>query len=261
MTDHDDFNDDLTVSDPDSGHGSESDSEVGSNERTNERTNASDPYGWQSGHRSERVRARIDDDTDIPMLGDIIATGFMRTWERHDVIRTGEREPIPAHVRAAVWYRDHGLCALCPGLEYQPDGPLHLDHIVPWSAGGPDTSDNLRLLCEPHNLERSNFIDHAGPKLPVTWWCHRCYTENHTWEHYTNGDVVCPIHRERTGPDGPRCRVARAYRRGAEQGLFDGTNDTFWANNWHLRADPIRSFHLIAYCAHCNKPGETSLTL
>lgn len=73
--------------------------------------------------------------------------------------------------------------------------------------------------------------------------------------------MICPIHRGRTGPDGPWCRVERAYKRLATDGLLDGSNEAFWEHNWHNRLDPIWSFHLIAYCAHCNKPGETSVTL
>lgn len=233
----------------DSDTGSESDSAFGSNVRTNERTDGEGGDGRLSGNGGERARA--DDDTDIALLGDIISSGFMRTWERHEVVRTGEREPIPSHVRAAVWYRDHGKCAMCPGIEYQPEGPLHLDHIVPWSAGGSDTTENLRLLCEPHNLERSNFIDHAGPKLPATWWCHRCYGEQHHWEYYENGTVVCPVHK-RWGPDGQQCRVARSYMRAHLSG-----QEPDW---WHMR-EPLRWFDVVAYCAHCNSPGETSVIL
>jgi hypothetical protein len=236
-------------SEPQSDNGSESDSEVGSYERTDERTDGEAPSVSPSGNSPERVRPRGEDD--IPTIGDVIAAGFMRTWERHPVVRAGERDLIPAHVRAAVWYRDSGLCSMCPGLEYQPEGPLHLDHITPWSAGGPDTTDNLRLLCEPHNLERSNFVDHAGPKLPATWWCHRCYDlDKHEWLYYEDGHVVCPIHRY--GPEGQQCRVVRAYQR---QKLTGEPID--W---WHMR-EPLTRFHLVAYCAHCSKVGETSITL
>ena len=53
-----------------------------------------------------------------------------------------------------------------------------LDHITPWSAGGPDTSDNLRLLCGPCNAGRSNFRtgldDHAAVRAPVALCCIAC---------------------------------------------------------------------------------------
>lgn len=54
-----------------------------------------------------------------------------------------------------------------------------LDHIVPWSAGGSDRSDNLRLLCEPCNTGRSNFrgeLDiQAARRAPVCANCVACW--------------------------------------------------------------------------------------
>ena len=194
--------------------------------------------------------SRHDDDRDIATLADVLTTGFMRTTRRLPVIRTGERAEIGAHVRAAIWYRDHGRCALCPDLESQPEGALHLDHIIPWSAGGSDRSENLRLLCEQHNLERSNFVDFAGQKRAVTWWCHRCYGRDREWQYFDNGSVICPTHR-RWGADGQQCRVVRAIARAAVAGEL---------TSWHMR-EPLDRFFLPAYCAHCNLPGLTSVTL
>ena len=142
---------------------------------------------------------------------------------------------------------------MCPGLEYQPEGPLHLDHIVPWSAGGPDTSENLRLLCEPHNLDRSNFVDHAGPKQGATWWCHRCYdVDGPQWLYFEGGLVECPRHRWRRTKDGALCRVERAYERARAAGV---------GPEWWHRREPLVTFNKTAYCAHCNEPGLTSVIL
>lgn len=33
---------------------------------------------------------------------------------------------------------------------------LHLDHVIPYSAGGTETADNMRVLCEPCNLSRGD---------------------------------------------------------------------------------------------------------
>src|SRR6266545_4206733 len=67
--------------------------------------------------------------------------------------RPGEREPIPADVKRAVWERDGGRCTYT-----SPDGRrcecrfrLELDHIQPVALGGPSTVANLRLRCRPHN--------------------------------------------------------------------------------------------------------------
>ena len=106
-------------------------------------------------------------------IADVIEFGFLPNAERFPLVRTGEREPIPWHVRAAVYYRDRGRCQFC---KTDRPKPWHLDHIIPWSTGGPDNTENLRLLCEPCNMRRSNFNDlNTHAKMPCTWWCHRCY--------------------------------------------------------------------------------------
>jgi len=46
-------------------------------------------------------------------VGEVIDSDLFASPERHDVIRIGERAPIPRHIRSAVWYRDHGHCELC----------------------------------------------------------------------------------------------------------------------------------------------------
>lgn len=176
--------------------------------------------------------------------------GMEQLWpsgDRHPVLRTGDRDPIPSHVRAAVFYRDRGQCAMC-----LPDWPqseiMHLDHITPWSAGGADTTANLRLLCERHNLERSNYVDYARTLLPATWWCLRCYDrDGFDWE-YHNGLPDCPRHRR-----SPQyCRVVKRYMQVlAETGALP---------TWHQR-EPITDATGIAYCAHCGTPGLTDRPL
>lgn len=181
-------------------------------------------------------------------LDELEAIGGRKRW---NVVRSGEREPIPAHVRAAVWYRDQGRCADC--LPEHPRGDvLHLDHIVPWSAGGPDATANLRLLCESHNIERSNYVDFARPLRPATWWCANCYDRDaHAWE-YAGPYVQCPRHGGDLRLTNARCRVARAYGRAwvKREGV----------PTWHQRP-MLTKFDQIAYCAHCDAPGLTGVVL
>jgi hypothetical protein len=88
-------------------------------------------------------------------------------WPR---LRTGERDPINPVVRRLVYQRDGHSCRFCGG-RYD----LQLDHVIPWSAFGPDTSDNLRTLCDLCNDDRSNYREpYEGPQTPVTRWCFWC---------------------------------------------------------------------------------------
>lgn len=97
--------------------------------------------------------------------------------ERWPLIRTGEREPIHKFVRWLIFHRDGKRCLSCGiGLTIQT---ARLDHIIPWSAGGSDRSENLRLLCHPCNTTCSNFrgdLDTWGARrTPVCWGCASCY--------------------------------------------------------------------------------------
>jgi 5-methylcytosine-specific restriction endonuclease McrA len=190
------------------------------------------------------VHAHTDD---IVSLGDVLGSGsWWPSRERHPVIRTGQRDDIPNHVRNAVWFRDRGKCELCGSDDYRNRGQAwHLDHITPWSAGGSDKSTNLRVLCEPHNLARSNFQDPTErERRGVTWWCLNCYSE--PWERYGLPD--CPQH-----GTSKACRVVRGVEWALSQGLED----------WHDRPEiePATTNLSIAYCAHCDAPGLTDVIL
>lgn len=94
--------------------------------------------------------------------------------ERWPVIRTGEREPINRTLRRLIYQRDGKRCRLCGKAGWL----FELDHIIPWSAGGPDTSDNLRSVCHACNQARSNYR-RSGDALatPVTHACDPCILE------------------------------------------------------------------------------------
>lgn len=179
--------------------------------------------------------------------GMVIESGQLwRSETRHPRIRTGERDPIPRHVRAAVWYRDGGRCDEAPCPQADDGFVTHLDHIKPWSAGGTDTTDNLRLLCATHNVERSNFIDWAQPKRSVTWWCHRCHDLR--YEYVGEHPLRCPVH-PHSGYGAPLswCRAFRAIER--------------WEDASWFQVPPPEHYPHIAYCAHCNAPGMTGVLL
>lgn len=79
---------------------------------------------------------------------------------RQELIDSGElfgdqnkRPLIPREVVDAVYSRDGGRCVYCGSTEN-----LQLDHIIPFSKGGATTLENLQLLCQKCNLEKSNKI-------------------------------------------------------------------------------------------------------
>lgn len=194
--------------------------------------------------------ARTDDST--VRVGDVLASG--RLWmtdERHEVVRTGQRDEIPPHIRAAVWFRDRGKCEHCQAPT-PPDQPWHLDHIVPWSAGGPDRTTNLRVLCEQHNIDRSNRIDPGErERRPATWWCANCYDRDHAWR-YDGGLPIHPEHPWYGNLDKIWCRVLRGY--------FAHKKHHGELPDWHQR-EPVTDATTIAYCAHCDAPGLTDQPL
>lgn len=60
---------------------------------------------------------------------------------------------IPAQVRRAVWQRDNGQCTFVSltGRRCTEQGFLEFHHVVPFSAGGPASIDNIQLRCRAHN--------------------------------------------------------------------------------------------------------------
>jgi len=119
-----------------------------------------------------------DPAAEVPHVSTIAAEAFAElaaddtaVGQRHQVVRTGEREPIPRLVRWLVWHRDRGRCQGCG----RDDVQLELDHVTPWSASGSDDSTNLRLLCRRCNTDRSNYRSfELGGLLPVAEICDRC---------------------------------------------------------------------------------------
>lgn len=78
------------------------------------------------------------------------AGGLLAPRERGDP----SSDHVPAEVKRFVWKRDGGCCqwrfesgAICGSRRR-----VQVDHVVPRAQGGPSTVENLRLLCQPHNL-------------------------------------------------------------------------------------------------------------
>lgn len=59
------------------------------------------------------------------------------------------RPHIPESLRNAVYERDGHKCVTCGTTS-----SLSLDHIIPFSLGGPDTFDNLQAMCRSCNSRK-----------------------------------------------------------------------------------------------------------
>ncbi|WP_126245206.1 homing endonuclease associated repeat-containing protein [Chitinophaga rhizosphaerae] len=57
-------------------------------------------------------------------------------------------------LKVQVLMRDGNRCRLC-GITVTGEN-IHFDHVTPWSKGGETTLENLQVLCDVHNLAKSN---------------------------------------------------------------------------------------------------------
>jgi hypothetical protein len=65
---------------------------------------------------------------------------------------------VKAPIKRVVWKRDEGRCQFVSkdGLKCKETHGLQLDHVQPFTLGGPSTIENLRLLCGAHNRHRNS---------------------------------------------------------------------------------------------------------
>lgn len=84
--------------------------------------------------------------------------------------RDGQRY-ADSTLRWLVAHRDGYVCEWCGSTI-----GLHMDHVVPWSAGGPTRSRNLRWLCADCNVKRGTFVDLSDERtrLDCVWNCQDC---------------------------------------------------------------------------------------
>lgn len=62
---------------------------------------------------------------------------------------------LSRELRRLVWERDEGICGIC-SLPVAFDPSMHVDHVTPTSAGGPDTFENLRATHGACNMRRGD---------------------------------------------------------------------------------------------------------
>jgi len=105
----------------------------------------------QNGYRSFGAAERSALGLPTPKKGAPLASP--PAWYDPAAARTGTTRMVPRYipfpVREAVMARDGHRCVGCGATTN-----LHLDHIHPWSHGGPSTVDNLRVVCAASNLAK-----------------------------------------------------------------------------------------------------------
>ena len=77
-----------------------------------------------------------------------------RSIPSDDGIPSDDSRYIPSEVKRIVWTRDHGRCVICGS-----NRRIHYDHDIPFSKGGSNTVDNIRILCDKCNLRKSDKIE------------------------------------------------------------------------------------------------------
>lgn len=149
--------------------------------RTYVRTNEDPPTFRSNLDLSYRARSQAMDsacDADMPTLADAMdeLPDYLRgASQRMGQGRKGPRAEIPLDVRRAIYRRDGWSCGYCYANVDCGDF-LVLDHIVPWSAGGSDYSENLRTLCWWCNERRMDLAwdSDIARRIPVTLACSTC---------------------------------------------------------------------------------------
>jgi 5-methylcytosine-specific restriction endonuclease McrA len=80
-----------------------------------------------------------------------------RAHRRDDKSNRTPSRHVPAAVRRMIWARDGGCCTFsdASGRRCGEQSGLEIHHEYAFALGGPTSSENLRLLCRPHNALRA----------------------------------------------------------------------------------------------------------
>jgi len=101
--------------------------------------------------------------------------------------------PVPAALRHLIAERDQHRCTYCLTTEENCGLQMHVDHIIPETAGGPTTADNLCLACFSCNVHKGTQQTGIDPlteeTIPLFHPLRQRWRDHFTWDE-SNSQIV-----------------------------------------------------------------------
>ena len=102
------------------------------------------------------IEGYAESDIGCKIFGHVCPVFWASSGATETIASRSQSRHIPRDVLLQVVRRDNHVCQICHS--YVPDDQIELDHVIPYSKGGPTTVANLRLLCRPCNRKKSNSL-------------------------------------------------------------------------------------------------------
>ncbi len=100
---------------------------------------------WESLQKAKDLASNATQSNDLPTLIKYLSDRFIKQKEGSAATVAVKKQVLQRD--QCCQYKDHNTQRLC-GSRWN----LHIDHIKPKWAGGTDDLENLRVLCQKHNL-------------------------------------------------------------------------------------------------------------
>lgn len=100
---------------------------------------------------------------------------------------------ISDRLRSIIRHRAKGYCEYCLCPAELTSAPFHCDHVLPVSAGGGSTLDNLAWACPSCNQQKHTKIDALDPQttheVPLFHPRHQRWDQHFRWSE----DLLCIV--------------------------------------------------------------------